>query len=121
MFSDARLKIDRANKHISDLEARLGGLEDRILVTVEINPDTGNEFIKYDLEDRTVLDDAALMIGDAVHNLKCALDYTWIRTIERISPATDINFTKFPIYPPSDALEGALKGKKIDYPCEALQ
>jgi hypothetical protein len=43
LFRDARLKIERANKHISDLEARLYGLQNKILVSVEKNPHEGAE------------------------------------------------------------------------------
>jgi hypothetical protein len=118
LFRDARLKIERANKHISDLEARLDGLQNKILVSVERNPHSGSERIKYDLQDRAVADDAAILMGDAVHNLKCALDYTWARTIERTIPTLN-EFTKFPVYP-KDSLEGALRGKKIDVSCGPL-
>lgn len=118
-FLDARLKIERANKHISDLEARVAGLENRVVVTVGINPKTGNEFIQYDLQDQTVVTDAALLIGDAVHNLRCALDYAWARTIQQAIPEL-ANFSKFPVHPTLDSLQAALKGKRIDTACERL-
>jgi hypothetical protein len=84
MFEDARLKLKRADKHLTDLQARIAALPDFDVATVEINPEGGNEVIKHDIQDRTALSDLALIAGDAVHNLKCALDYTWLETITRI-------------------------------------
>jgi hypothetical protein len=84
MFEDARLKLKRADKHLTDLQARIAALPDFDVATVEINPEGGNEVIKHDVQDRTALSDLALIAGDAVHNLKCALDYTWLETITRI-------------------------------------
>jgi hypothetical protein len=54
------------------------------------------------------------MTGDAVHNLKCALDHAWHRTIGSLAPSAVTKFAKFPVYPSRNALEDALKGRKID-------
>jgi hypothetical protein len=111
-LQQARLKIRWADKHISKLESMIDALPDSSTATVEINPDGGNEVIKYDFGD--LLNDLALMAGDAIHNLKCALDYTWLETISICVPDAVGKFAKFPVYPTQDELEGALKGKKID-------
>ncbi|HWZ44300.1 MAG TPA: hypothetical protein VNW97_12550 [Candidatus Saccharimonadales bacterium] len=113
-LSDSRLKIERANKHIADIRARIHALPDFYTATIEINPQTGNEVIKHDLSDRTVITDVALMIGDAVHNLKCALDYAWAQTINRLVPTAVSKFSKFPVRSSKDELESALKGREID-------
>lgn len=67
-----------------------------------------------------ILTTAALWIGDAVHNLKCALDYAWMETIERVAPVAISRFAKFPVYPTQEALEGALRGAKIHDVCQSL-
>jgi hypothetical protein len=113
-FQDARLKIDRANSHISNLDVRITALADSDIATVEINPGLGNEVIKHDLGDRTAIGEIALMAGDAVHNLRCALDYAWLESIRELIPSALSRFAKFPVYPTIEALEAALKGKKID-------
>jgi hypothetical protein len=114
-FTSSRLKIERANKHIADIYAAVRTLPDRYTATVEVNPQTGNEVIKHDLSDgNTITTDLALMIGDAIHNLKCALDYAWIGTIERFVPSALDSSTKFPVRPTKDELESALRGRKID-------
>jgi hypothetical protein len=38
----------------------------------------------------------ALVLGDIAHNLKCALDYAWIKTIEVAAPSAISDFAKFP-------------------------
>src|ERR1700674_486787 len=113
-FTDARLKLKRADEHIADLGSSVNALPDSDVATVEINPHAGNKFFKPDFANRTAIDAIALIVGDAVHNLKCALDYTWLETIKKLLPSAVSKFAKFPIYPTRDELEGALRGKKID-------
>jgi len=74
-FHSARLKIDRAKHHIADVESVITALPNSYTATVEINPKGGNEVLKHDLRDRDkIINDIALTLGDAVHNLHCALD-----------------------------------------------
>ena|SRR5450432_1982783 len=114
IFKHSRLKIERANKHIADLDARIGSLPDSNVATIEINPDGGNEVIKHAFGGDALIEDIALMAGDAVHNLKCALDYAWLETIRQLVPSAVSKFAKFPIYPSLNALEAALRDRKID-------
>ena len=111
---DSRLKIDRARKHIDDINNRIAGLPDAYVATVEINPAGGNKVIKHDFSDRNAAADIALMVGDAIHNLKCALDYAWVQTIERVAPSLVSNFAKFPVYPSLDELKSTLMGRKVN-------
>lgn len=113
----ARLKIERANKHISDIELRIASLEKSLTVTAHVNPDTGCEFIQCDfkdIKDRTAADELAPILGDAIHNLKCALDHIWFETISRLV-AGDWERSKFPVYPTVDLLENHLRNLKIDF------
>jgi hypothetical protein len=112
-FHSARLKIDRADKHIADIRARLVSLEDSQTSSIEIDPPTGGQRLKHEFGDRTALTDIALMLGDAVHNLKCALDYIWVQTIEQLAPDAGGRFSKFPVYRYMDQLKDAMEGRKI--------
>ena len=115
-YKGARLKIKRADKHISDIEITLDGLKKRLVVTAHIEPDTGCEFIKCDfadIQDKDIFDDIPAMIGDAVHNLKCALDHAWIETMTRLVPAHSWERTKFPVHLTSHDLESALRDLEI--------
>ncbi len=120
-FRDARAKMERANKHIDELEEWLADLPNSYISRVDVDPKFSYQTIVHDIKDREqIFTRAALWIGDAVHNLKCALDYAWIATIERVAPTAVSKFAKFPVYPTHEALESALRGAKIHESCEAL-
>jgi hypothetical protein len=109
-FKQSRLKIDWANHRISELESRLAVLPDRVSGVIEINPNIGNEIIKYELEDRTAYSDIALIIGEIAHNLKCSLDYAWAPILTKAIPGIDVEFVKFPVHRTKDGLIAAFKG-----------
>jgi hypothetical protein len=120
-FHSARCKIDWAKQHISEVEAIVSALPNNALATVEINPHRGNEVLKHDLRDRDkIINEIALMLGDAIHNLHCALDHAWMSVLSQLSPASINNQTKFPIFPVRDKVEAALRGVKIDSTAPAL-
>src|SRR4051812_1772133 len=108
VFKEARLKIKRANTHIADVKERISSLPDSYVASIEKHPTGGYEVIKHDLSDPECLTDIAIMVGDAVHNLKCALDYAWHQTMIRFAPAAISRFSKFPVYETVDKLETAL-------------
>jgi hypothetical protein len=120
-FVQARRKIKRANEHISHLDARVRSLEQAYTSVVEVDPYTGNEFIKYELEgSAAIIEDIAVIFGDAVHNLRCALDYAWVKTLDDLTIELPDRYAKLPIHPTSSSLEAALKGAKIDVSSETL-
>ena len=71
-----RAKIERANNHLSDLDAACRAFcdtqEDQ--VSSSVNPNTG-ELTYYGPPDRDVPMEIAIVAGDAVHNLRSALDH----------------------------------------------
>ena len=91
-FKGARLKIKRANKHISDVESGIDRLKKRLVVMAHVEPDTGCEFIKCDFvdaQDADAFDELPAIIGDAVHNLKCASTMRGLKRLLACSlPAT---------------------------------
>ena len=111
-FADARLKIERADRHIRDLQVRIGRLENSCSSAIEPHPELGYEEIKYDVTDKIAAQEISLIIGDALHNLKCALDYGWIATLERHAPGAINRKTQFPIHETRDALKEALTDPK---------
>jgi hypothetical protein len=121
MFHSARLKIDRAKHHIAEVESIISALPNKAIATVEVNPNGGNEVLKHDLPDRDkIINDIALILGDAVHNLHCALDHAWMSVLTQLCPASINGQTKFPIRPVRDKVEAALRGVKIDSAAPAL-
>ncbi|MGP0018641.1 MAG: hypothetical protein ACLPHP_08750 [Candidatus Sulfotelmatobacter sp.] len=120
-FASAYSKIDRAQKHIAELQALITALPEAYTATVEINPHGGNEVVKHDIRNRDeLLTNIALVIGDAIHNLHCALDHAWLVVLNRLSPISVNNQTKFPIFPIRDKVEAALRGIKVNVAVPAL-
>lgn len=117
IYETARNKVAWAHHHIEGIETRIDCLKKALVVTSHVNPETGCEFIKGDFADTTqgaFVDELALRLGDAIHNLKCALDHAWFQTITRLIPVGDWRQAKFPVYPTPDGLKRFLEGKKID-------
>src|SRR5258706_15448115 len=85
-FGNAHLKIERANKHIADIDKRLRASLDTHGPSLHLDGKTGEQFLYYSLTDRYLRSDIALIVGDAIHNLKCALDFAWCDVIKRLYP-----------------------------------
>jgi len=114
-FRDARLKIDRANKHIRDAEAVVMSLVESYTVSVYQDPDTGNQHLIHaapELTDACV--QLSLIAGDAAHNLRSALDYAWIAVLKKHVPSADLTKVKFPVRDTREELEAALNGVEIN-------
>lgn len=122
MFTEARLKLKRANEHIAEVNRRVGAV---------VNPANQTTWSDTDLESRlqTVhyrfdklgdLPDIALILGDAVHNLKTALDYSWLKTITALAPSAVGNYAKFPVYPTLKQLKSVLMGRSMNTTAPSL-
>jgi hypothetical protein len=114
MFHDARLKIDRANKHISEIQSLVLSLEKGYVATIEVDRTTGGKSIKYECQKfQHYLTELSLITGADVHNLRTALDYAWISTIQGLClPLT--KWTKFPFYENPTKLQDALRERGIE-------
>jgi hypothetical protein len=108
-FRDARLKVKRANEHIAEVHKRIAFIThpDGQTSRVEIHAEARVKSVHYYLERLGDLPELALIIGDAVHNLKTGLDYAWFETIYTLIPGRNMR-PKFPIYPSIDQLVSAI-------------
>src|SRR5690348_5151870 len=97
-FADAVLKIERANKHIGDINRRICQLENSYSAVIKRHPKFGYTCIEYKLSDTKAIKDISVLIGDALHNLKCALDYGWLIALERHAPTAIGPKTQFPTH-----------------------
>jgi hypothetical protein len=118
LFREARLKIERAKKHINDLnvKARDFAKTRSHEVFIEHDPQGGDDILK--VKAGLLPDEFALILGDAVHNLFAALDYT-INEVEFLNTGRRSKYTKFPMYASRKLLAGAVGGdyeKKIPKP-----
>jgi hypothetical protein len=111
MFKEARLKIERANKHINDLNLILGEFTKRKTheVIIEHDPHGGDDVLKVKAI-QSLPADFVLTLGDAIHNLRTSLDYV-MNDIEFITVGKRTTHTKFPAWCETrDALVAAVNG-----------
>ena len=107
---DAFLKIERAKKHIFDLNIEIIRFFDshRHIAFIEHDPDGPGDLLKVG-EDYTAPTEISLTLGDAIHNLHSALDLA-INDIETITKGEKTRYTKFPIYKSRQEFEAAVSG-----------
>lgn len=112
-FSGPRLKIIRAKQHIADFHARMVAFSktDYYRLYVDKDSQTGNNAIKFEIV-KPIPEDTALIIGDAIHNLKGALDFA-INDIVFEKLGERPRFTRFPVRGSREELINAMNGGTI--------
>jgi len=112
-FRSSRLKIERANQHINELASIFGFFlqTDFYRLSIEKDPQ-GMDVLS--LQPVTALPpQAPLAIGDAVHNLRSALDHAAYEIVAS-SGATPSRDLAFPIASSREAVVGTLNGGEIE-------
>jgi hypothetical protein len=119
-FAAAKFKIERAKKHIADLSAIVSTLPDAYVSTIEPNAKLG-QTIKYTPPDVTqIAAEMAVIIGDALHNLRTAIEYSYLGAVQRHAPSVCDKYTKFPTGETRKNVEDALRNRKLDVLCPNL-
>ena len=106
-FEASHKKIQRAYKHIEDINSLLRDFAKGDIHSVIVDHDThtGQNFLRMEFrEDLFPSIDCALIIGDALHNLRSALDFMWY---EFVSAPT--KWTRFPISDTGEELKARIK------------
>jgi hypothetical protein len=117
----AVLKVNRANKHIADVKEAFRALEESYTSTIQRNPDTGIQEVVHAIPSlELALQELSPIVGDAVHNLRSALDIAWYSTILRLLPDKISDWTKFPVKETRKGVEDALHGIEVDTRCSTL-
>jgi|ERR1035438_5167951 hypothetical protein len=98
-FGYALLKIERANKHIAEIEERIRVSSYDHGPSVHINMQTGEKVLNCAHTDWKLAADLALIVGDAIHNLHSALDIAWVEIVRKLSPKGPSKYTRFPADP----------------------
>jgi hypothetical protein len=116
-FSSSRRKVERAAKHIRDLDELLNTFAKSDFYSVSIEEHKGSNHVRIGIDKSGFsTTDAALIIGDALHNLKSALDMLYYQAMHETTGATD-HRTRFPIRNEREelvaAIEGGLKKKLL--------
>jgi len=120
IFHGPRLKIERAKQHVSDLHSRLWAFAqtDFYSLIVERNPETGEQGLEFAVT-KPVPEELALVMGDAIHNLKSALDFTVNEVVFRRLKLYD-SHTRFPFRETAQKLESAVNGGLITQASKAV-
>ena len=115
----SRLKIERAEKHIRDINALLEEFvaSDFYSVEIETNGHCCPNYLRFHIDTSGFrLDIAAVVIGDALHNLRSALDLLYYAAILECG-GRPTRWTRFPVFDTGKDVENklreALKKKQI--------
>jgi hypothetical protein len=111
-FAGPRLKVKRAKRHISDLNDEISAFlkRDSYRIVLENNAETGKlSWIVRITEELS--DQAPLIIGDAIHNLRTALDLLACDLV-RLNGG-NIKKVYFPFASEGDNLNKRIKERKI--------
>lgn len=113
MFESARLKLERADEHTRNLHATFAtyAFENPYRALVHLDPQNGQR-VWVDIEAVVPLPASlGLMLGDAIHNFRCALDHVaW--ELVGLDGGTQDKFTKFPMGDSRKSYESTARGMK---------
>ena len=111
-FNAGYLKIDRAKHHVSDLSRKITAFlaQDPFELVTRGDTNTG-EITHSIIEQEPIPDELSLIIGDAIHNLRCSLDMTIFAMIGEIAPKPDL--VQFPFCRRPESLDDEIKKRQI--------
>jgi hypothetical protein len=113
MFDGPKLKIKRAEQHINELNRILSTFvnPDFYRLRIEKEQNTARSIVKFEMT-KPFPCEIPLVIGDAIHNLRSALD---IMACEIVSVAggTPSRYTNFPFRDTRQELEATINGGEI--------
>lgn len=112
MFNSAFLKVERAYAHINNIESAFNLFRETHSAEFIIgkDPNTGTQFIDLDVGDAMPVD-FPVIIGDAIHNLRTALDHAMWELMGIDKGIQDRN-TAFPFSRTKTEYEAACNGVK---------
>lgn len=113
LFSSSKLKIERANKHIDELNAVLDTyLKTHVYtLSIEKDPNDGSNKLKFE-SSSPIPREVPLIIGDAIHNLHSSLDLMACEIVT-LAGATPSKWVRFPFRDNRAELIAALNGGEI--------
>ena len=116
MFESAFRKVERAYTHIKRIEGAIVRLSQSNKADFMVNkdPDTDTQFIHYNIGN-PIPPDLPLILGDAIHNLRTALDHAMWEFLG-IPGGTQDPSASFPFSKTKIDYEAACKGIKTTFP-----
>jgi hypothetical protein len=113
LFIGSKLKVKRANQHIHELQRVLTAFlgTDFYRLSVEKDPISGQHILKFQVTEEMPCE-VPLIIGDAVHNLRAALDLMTCEIVTSVGAIPDKS-TQFIVSDSRDKLVKAINSSKI--------
>jgi hypothetical protein len=111
-----RLKIERAKHHIADLNTRIEAIlaEKPFHVVRHYQPKARKvSLLTKSNKPSAIPDEFSLIIGDAAHNLRSALDLTMYAIAKRRAPS--VHKIEFPFPRKAEGLEGAINAAQVKF------
>lgn len=118
LFHSAKLKIERADHHIKELARLVNSFShpNRYRLIVKPDPKTAVPMLKFEMLSKGI-DDIPLIVGDAVHNLRTALDHLVCELVTRAGKDLT-NDTRFAFWQTRKeavtAINGIVQGVSLD-------
>jgi hypothetical protein len=113
MTDSPALKLDQAARHISNL-AKLFSEKRPFSYVVETNEKTGQR-ATYAKRNKAVCDEAALICGDVVHNLRSALDHAFLEIVSpHATSDKERQVIQFPFCQEAARIDEAVKQRLAD-------
>lgn len=110
MFETAFLKVQRASEHVRQLSEVIRD-ERPFTYILETNTNTRHR-ATFAKKNKTVTDKCALICGDAIHNLRTALDHAYFEIVSpKCSTPRDIGKLQFPFSKTAAGLEKAIQNR----------
>lgn len=114
IFHSPRLKINRANQHISDAERLIAEFMASPNHKIITKNDPAAGFAKVVFEEGERLPEMVnLCVGDAVHNLRAALDHVMASLVLHFVPECKKSHIYFPIRENYAGVKGALENAEV--------
>ena len=113
LFNGAKLKVKRADQHISELQQFISEFlkTDFCRIFIEVDPNDGNQILKFQ-SIRDMPHELPLVIGDVIHNLRSALDLMTCEIVTMAGESVDRNI-EFLVRDDRDKLITAINDRKI--------
>ena len=107
-FCGAWLKLERAKHHINDLYAKgqVFGNTHPHRLSIEIDTESGDDALSIAPAEQFP-DEFLAILGDAIHNLRSALDHAWFQSV-----TSDPDHRNFPVKKTRDDLKASINGLK---------
>jgi hypothetical protein len=106
------VKIERAKEHVRNLQSEISTFwgSNKYTITPEDDPETGDEVFRFHGNLELPLN-WSVIIGEALHDLRSALDHLAWQLVDAHSPGKGSKSTEFPIFDSSEKYETRVKAK----------